>query len=183
MIQLQCARQKDLCRKCELNRSQHPKHSLLTHTHTTTRVLHITRTCSMVLIGVSMRGPFPLITSNSIPSAGRGVRMSLKKITPSGLNARQGCSREVREAEGARQGPGECQLIEWQGSGCQCIVPARTSEQSGAAVHVRVSDCTTLSWSRRALTVAGLPSGSSAYIAIFAPALPVHLCSPATRAQ
>lgn len=49
------------------------------------------RTWSIPRSGVSICGPFPLITSNSMPSAGSGVRMSLKKMTPSGLNARQGC--------------------------------------------------------------------------------------------
>ena len=39
-----------------------------------------------------MRGPFPRMTSNSMPSAGSGVRISLKKMTPSVLNARHGCS-------------------------------------------------------------------------------------------
>jgi hypothetical protein len=39
-----------------------------------------------------IRGPLPLITSNSIPKAGRGVRMSLKKMTPSVLKALQGCN-------------------------------------------------------------------------------------------
>ena len=37
-------------------------------------------------------GPLPLTTSNSMPSAGSGVRISLNMITPSGLNASHGCS-------------------------------------------------------------------------------------------
>ena len=49
-------------------------------------------TCSMLRRGVSMRGPLPLMTSNSTPSAGRGVKMSLKKMMPSVLNARHGWS-------------------------------------------------------------------------------------------
>lgn len=43
-------------------------------------------------MGTSILGPLPLITSNSMPSAGSGVRMSLNMITPSVWNARQGCS-------------------------------------------------------------------------------------------
>ena len=42
--------------------------------------------------GAAMTGPLPRTTSNSMPSAGSGVRMSLNMITPSGRNARQGCS-------------------------------------------------------------------------------------------
>ena len=42
-------------------------------------------------MGVWMTGPRPLMMSNSMPSAGRGVRMSLNMMTPSGRNARQGC--------------------------------------------------------------------------------------------
>lgn len=48
-------------------------------------------TWSIDLIGTGMIGPFPLTTSNSMPSAGRGVRMSENMMTPSGLNALQGC--------------------------------------------------------------------------------------------
>ena len=43
-------------------------------------------------MGASMIGPFPLTTSNSMPMAGRGVSMSLNMMTPSGRNARHGCS-------------------------------------------------------------------------------------------
>mmetsp|Transcript_733 Transcript_733/g.2381 ORF Transcript_733/g.2381 Transcript_733/m.2381 type:complete len:290 (+) Transcript_733:470-1339(+) len=49
------------------------------------------RTASMVRTGVEMTGPLPLMTSNSTPRAGSGVRMSLNMMTPSGLKARQGC--------------------------------------------------------------------------------------------
>ncbi len=49
------------------------------------------RTWSILRTGLAMIGPLPLTTSNSMPRAGRGVRMSEKKITPSGLKARQGC--------------------------------------------------------------------------------------------
>ena len=45
-----------------------------------------------LLTGEEMIGPLPLTTSNSIPRAGNGVRMSLNMITPSGLNASQGCN-------------------------------------------------------------------------------------------
>lgn len=44
-------------------------------------------TCSMLRTGLEMSGPLPLMTSNSMPIAGRGVRMSEKKITPSVWNA------------------------------------------------------------------------------------------------
>lgn len=43
-------------------------------------------------MGTSMMGPRLGTTSNSMPMAGRGVRMSLNMMTPSGRNARQGCS-------------------------------------------------------------------------------------------
>lgn len=43
-------------------------------------------------MGTSMMGPLPLTTSNSMPSAGSGVRMSENMITPSVWNARHGCS-------------------------------------------------------------------------------------------
>mmetsp|Transcript_25313 Transcript_25313/g.40491 ORF Transcript_25313/g.40491 Transcript_25313/m.40491 type:complete len:268 (+) Transcript_25313:221-1024(+) len=49
-------------------------------------------TSAMHRTGLEMSGPLPLMTSKSIPSAGRGVRMSLNMMTPSGLNARHGCS-------------------------------------------------------------------------------------------
>lgn len=42
-------------------------------------------------MGAEMTGPLPLITSNSMPRAGRGVRMSLNMMTPSGRKASQGC--------------------------------------------------------------------------------------------
>lgn len=48
-----------------------------------------------LLIGSAMRGPFPRMTSNSMPNAGRGVRMSLNMITPSGRNASHGCMESV----------------------------------------------------------------------------------------
>ena len=38
-----------------------------------------------------MIGPLPLTTSNSIPMAGNGVKISLNMMTPSGLKALQGC--------------------------------------------------------------------------------------------
>lgn len=44
-----------------------------------------------LLIGVSIIGPFPFTTSNSIPRAGRGVKISLNMMTPSGLKALHGC--------------------------------------------------------------------------------------------
>ena len=46
---------------------------------------------STLSIGVSMTGPLPRTTSNSMPKAGSGVRMSLKKITPSVPYACHGC--------------------------------------------------------------------------------------------
>ncbi len=42
-------------------------------------------------MGDEITGPFPLITSNSMPSAGRGVRISLNMMTPSGRKASHGC--------------------------------------------------------------------------------------------
>ena len=42
-------------------------------------------------MGSSMRGPILGTTSNSMPRAGRGVRMSLNMMTPSGRKAFQGC--------------------------------------------------------------------------------------------
>jgi hypothetical protein len=45
-----------------------------------------------LLTGEAIMGPLPLTTSNSMPSAGSGVRISLNMITPSGLNASHGCS-------------------------------------------------------------------------------------------
>ena len=50
----------------------------------------IALTSSIVRTGVTT-GPFPFTTSNSIPNAGNGVKISLNMITPSGLNARHGC--------------------------------------------------------------------------------------------
>mmetsp|Transcript_17793 Transcript_17793/g.58121 ORF Transcript_17793/g.58121 Transcript_17793/m.58121 type:complete len:226 (-) Transcript_17793:5-682(-) len=41
--------------------------------------------------GVVITGPDPLITSNSMPRAGSGVRMSLNMMTPSTPNACHGC--------------------------------------------------------------------------------------------
>lgn len=56
-------------------------------------------------MGLSMQGPLPLITSNSMPSAGSGVRMSENMMTPSGWKARQGC----RAGQGGRAGIGWAQ--------------------------------------------------------------------------
>ena len=42
-------------------------------------------------MGEAMTGPLPLMTSNSMPRAGSGVRMSLNMITPSGRKASHGC--------------------------------------------------------------------------------------------
>ena len=47
-------------------------------------------TSARVRTGLEMIGPLPLTTSNSTPSAGSGVRMSLNMMTPSGWNARNG---------------------------------------------------------------------------------------------
>mmetsp|Transcript_64777 Transcript_64777/g.156258 ORF Transcript_64777/g.156258 Transcript_64777/m.156258 type:complete len:270 (-) Transcript_64777:5-814(-) len=49
-------------------------------------------TCSIVRSGVPITGPVPLITSNSTPSAGSGVRMSENITTPSTPKALNGCS-------------------------------------------------------------------------------------------
>jgi hypothetical protein len=43
-------------------------------------------------MGLEMRGPLPLMTSNSMPRAGRGVRMSENMMTPSVWKERKGCS-------------------------------------------------------------------------------------------
>lgn len=43
-------------------------------------------------MGSAMIGPLPAVMSKSMPMPVRGVRMSEKRITPSGLNARQGWS-------------------------------------------------------------------------------------------
>ncbi len=43
-------------------------------------------------MGMEMAGPLPLTMSNSMPSTGSGVRMSLNMMTPSGWKALQGCS-------------------------------------------------------------------------------------------
>eukprot|EP00967_Tisochrysis_lutea_P144798 scaffold270947_cov30-Tisochrysis_lutea.AAC.4 len=48
-------------------------------------------TSAIVRSGEVITGPEPLMTSNSTPSAGRGVRMSLNMITPSTPNACHGC--------------------------------------------------------------------------------------------
>jgi hypothetical protein len=50
------------------------------------------RTSSMLRTGFMIAGPFPLITSNSMPNAGSGVNMSEKKMTASVPNALHGCS-------------------------------------------------------------------------------------------
>jgi hypothetical protein len=42
-------------------------------------------------MGFDMRGPLPLMTSNSMPRAGRGVRMSENMMTPSVWKERKGC--------------------------------------------------------------------------------------------
>lgn len=42
-------------------------------------------------MGSWMMGPFPRTTSNSMPIAGSGVRMSLNMMTPSGRKAFHGC--------------------------------------------------------------------------------------------
>lgn len=52
-------------------------------------------TCSWLRMGSAMSGPLPLTMSNSMPRAGRGVRMSEKKMTPSGLKARQHCVQQA----------------------------------------------------------------------------------------
>lgn len=46
---------------------------------------------SYLLIGVEMAGPLPFRMSNSMPSTGRGVRISLNMMTPSGWKALHGC--------------------------------------------------------------------------------------------
>mmetsp|Transcript_3594 Transcript_3594/g.9994 ORF Transcript_3594/g.9994 Transcript_3594/m.9994 type:complete len:225 (+) Transcript_3594:636-1310(+) len=51
-------------------------------------------TSSIVRIGFSMIGPLSSGISKSIPIPGSGVRISEKRMTPSGLNARHGC-REI----------------------------------------------------------------------------------------
>lgn len=58
-----------------------------------------------LLMGLSMRGPLPLMTSNSMPSAGSGVRMSENMITPSGWKACQGCGRAGGGAGGVGSVP------------------------------------------------------------------------------
>ena len=47
---------------------------------------------SMVRIGSWMMGPLPEVMSKGMFMPVRGVRMSEKRMTPSGWNARQGCS-------------------------------------------------------------------------------------------
>jgi hypothetical protein len=49
---------------------------------------------SMVLMGSAMTGPLPAVMSKGMFMPVRGVRMSLNRMTPSGLNACQGC-REI----------------------------------------------------------------------------------------
>lgn len=48
-------------------------------------------TWSMERMGVGMRGPDPLMTSNSIPIEGRGVKMSENMMTPSVPKALRRC--------------------------------------------------------------------------------------------
>mmetsp|Transcript_23321 Transcript_23321/g.54204 ORF Transcript_23321/g.54204 Transcript_23321/m.54204 type:complete len:232 (+) Transcript_23321:915-1610(+) len=48
-------------------------------------------TWSIDRMGVSITGPVPLMTSNSTPMEGRGVRMSENMMMPSVPNARKGC--------------------------------------------------------------------------------------------
>lgn len=48
------------------------------------------RTC-IVRMGSWMTGPLPASMSKGMPMPVRGVRISENRITPSGLNARQGC--------------------------------------------------------------------------------------------
>eukprot|EP00966_Prymnesium_polylepis_P124419 2877264-Prymnesium_polylepis.2 len=49
-------------------------------------------TSAIVRSGEEMTGPLPRTTSNSMPIAGSGVRMSENMMTPSTPNARHGCS-------------------------------------------------------------------------------------------
>jgi hypothetical protein len=48
-------------------------------------------TCSRLRIGGSMIGPRLSMMSKSMPMPGNGVRMSEKRITPSGRKASNGC--------------------------------------------------------------------------------------------
>jgi hypothetical protein len=48
----------------------------------------------MVRIGSAMMGPLPAVMSKGMFMPVRGVRMSLNRMTPSGLNASHGC-REI----------------------------------------------------------------------------------------
>ena len=52
----------------------------------------IARTSAIVRSGEEMTGPSPRTTSNSMPIAGSGVRMSENMMTPSVPNAFHGCS-------------------------------------------------------------------------------------------
>jgi len=55
------------------------------------RALRQRRTC-MVRMGSAMIGPLPAVMSNGMFMPVSGVRMSENRITPSGWNARHGCS-------------------------------------------------------------------------------------------
>ena len=46
----------------------------------------------MLRMGSAMMGPFPCTMSNGMFMPESGVRMSLNRMTPSGLNASHGCS-------------------------------------------------------------------------------------------
>ena len=56
-------------------------------------------TC-IVRIGFSITGPLPGTMSKGMPMPARGVRMSEKRMTPSGWKARHGCS-EISVASAA----------------------------------------------------------------------------------
>lgn len=58
----------------------------------------------MVLMGSWMRGPCPLTISKGIFMPVSGVRMSEKRMTPSGLNACHGC-REISTCKCRQNGP------------------------------------------------------------------------------
>ena len=53
--------------------------------------LGVTRCTSIVLMGLCINGPDPPVMSKGMFMPLRGVKMSEKRMTPSGLNAFQGC--------------------------------------------------------------------------------------------
>ena len=77
----------------------------------------------MVRMGSKMTGPLPAVMSKGMFMPAMGVRMSEKRITPSGWNARQGCRLTSTWAGrgGAGGRGGRAQVGGWAGAGWRIL--------------------------------------------------------------